>query len=105
MNLYFKIQKLLTVGHIREGGRNPFVDWMAILIVSTLVSIAMISGGIYLYNQVVNGEISSKEKASERKLVTFDTKNLNYFIEKFNTKLEISDSVKREYKGKADPSI
>ncbi len=105
MNLYFRIQKLLSIGHIREGGRNPYVDWMAILIASTLVSLAMISGSIYLYNKVINGEILSKEKVIDRKLVTFDTKSLNYFIEKFNAKAEITDSTKREYKGKADPSI
>jgi hypothetical protein len=90
---------------IKEVGRNPHIDWIAIVFLSTTIVAVLAIGGIYLYNAVNRGEIQSDgaEPASTAK--NLDKKALSAVIQKFSEKEEVTRRMQSGYAGPSDPSI
>ncbi len=90
MNL-FK-QKFLRVPHLsilaslRESTKNPFVDWILILIISGVIVLLLIINSINLHKKVVNGEIQSSENTNLNSPKIFDQNELKSIISKFDSK-------------------
>ncbi len=101
---FFNYKKILSTTAIREGGRNPYVDWAVVLFISVLTFIVLILGSIGLYNKVRNGEIGAVEKSTNTKMKTFNQKDLKYIIEKYNIKSENTNTIKTSFTTLPDPS-
>ena len=96
----------LSVGHsIGEIGKNPFVDWIVVLIVTVLVATVLIVGGAYLYWQVTTGVIQSSGDGSLSTPRRFDQKSLSAAIDRMEVKEAASAAAKRGYSGPSDPSL
>jgi hypothetical protein len=101
---FFNFKRILSVRAIREGGRNPYVDWVVILFISVFVCISLIFGGLSLYEKVRNGEIEAIGTSSSTKMKTFNQKDLKYIIDMYNTKAENINLIKTGFKTVPDPS-
>ena len=101
----FKIQKIFSTGPVREGGRNPYVDWMVILILCVVITISLVVNSVYLYNRVSSGLIQGTKIADSSTNATFDVSGLDYIIEKFNSKSDKFVNTKKGYQAVADPSL
>lgn len=88
----------------REIGRNAFVDWILVLVVSGIVGIGLIAGGVYLYWQITTGNFKS-EPVDEKIEKAFDKQELISLIKYFELREETSIQIKKGYKGPADPSL
>lgn len=104
MKISFQIEKILSLGPIREGGRNPYVDWVVILFLSIAVILAFIFADFYLFKKVTSGKIQSTESLSKSEISDFDDEGLEYIIKKFELKAETLDKVTKSYRGFSDPS-
>lgn len=100
-----RIQQVFTEGPVREGGRNPFVDWSMILMASIVVAVILVSNGVYLFKRVTSGDIQSKTLPVQKNIEILDVESLDYVIGKFNTKADLSNNVKKGYQSVPDPSI
>lgn len=89
----------------RQIGGNAFVDWIFILSVSFLTSLALIIFGLYLYWQVSSGNFHSLRIENTSAENIFNEKELNDTVNFFESKEDISVQIKRGYKGPADPSL
>jgi hypothetical protein len=101
---FFNYRKILSTTAIREGGRNPYVDWVVILFITVISFIALILGGISLYDKVRNGEIEAVGNANNSQMKTFNQKDLKYIIEKYNIKSENINTIKTGFSVIPDPS-
>ena len=100
----FNFKNILSAKAIREGGRNPYVDWVVILIISIVTLSILILVDISLYDKVRSGEIEAVGKANNTKLRTFNQKDLKYIIEKYNIKSENINTIKTGFVTLPDPS-
>ena len=96
---------MFTKYPVKEGGRNPYVDWMMILIVSSIVALLLIANSIYLYKSVTNGDIQSKEISTATTTEIFDVKGLDAVTSKFKEKKDFNLKIKDGFKTVADPAI
>lgn len=101
----FNFKKLLSLKAIREGGRNPYVDWGVVILICSFCLIFMISYGIILYKKVDSGQITTLKVSSESKVKTFNQKDLDYIVNKFKSKSDNVAKIKKSYKTTSDPSI
>ncbi len=101
---FFNYKKILSITAIKEGGRNPYVDWVMILLISTTVLIILILGGVTLYEKVRNGEFEASNKASTTTKKVFNQKDLKYIIERYNTRAENINLIKSGFETVPDPS-
>lgn len=104
-NLILDIRKLFTKGPIKEGGRNPYVDWAMIIIVSSIVLLILIVNGVRLFKLINSGDIQGQKLSVATSTEVFDVKNLDYIIEKFNVKAGLFNNTKKSYRSIVDPSI
>lgn len=103
-NLSFKVKSIFTKGPVREGGRNPYVDWTMILIVSSIITLTLLINGFYLFKRITNGDIQSKDQISQKKIASFDVSGLDSIILKFEEKENLSNVVKKGFQFTIDPS-
>jgi hypothetical protein len=99
------IQKLASKGPVREGGRNPYVDWGMIIIVSLIVIVLLFTNSLFLFQRVKNGDIQSKEPSATAPTNSFDVVGLDNVINKFEAKADANDKIKTNYQSVPDPSI
>lgn len=104
MKNLFNFNKILSVKAIKEGGRNPYVDWAIIIIICTLSSFAMIFYGVVLYKKVGNDKVTSIKVATDSKLKTFNQQDLQFIVDRFNAKSANTIKYKKSYKALEDPS-
>lgn len=102
---YLRVPHLSFSNAIREAGRNPFVDWIIILIVSIVLTIIFILVSLQLYRSVISGDIKSTDAVVVPTIKTFDREELSSVINRFNSKEATSVQVKKGYVGPADPSL
>lgn len=102
---FVKIPDLSVFESLREIGRNPFVDWMIILLISATVAVLMTLGGINLYIRVASGDIRSSDAANSSSVKIFNKKDLTETISQFDMKKTLELQVKRGYSGPSDPAI
>ncbi len=100
----FSFKKLLSSRAIREGGRNPYVDWGVTLFIGAVTLISLVLIDISLYEKVRSGEIKATGEAKSTKLKTFNQKDLKLIIEKYNIKSENTSSITEGYRTVPDPS-
>ncbi len=99
------IQRILSKGPVREGGRNPYVDWTMIIIVSFIVAILLVINSASLFQRVKSGNIQSKEPTATITVNPFDVATLDNIIAKFVAKADMNEQIKKSYHSVADPSI
>ena len=104
-NFSLIIQRLVSKGPVREGGRNPYVDWTMIIIVSFIVAVLLVINSFSLFQRVKNGDIQSKEPVVTVTTNTFDVEGLDNIIGKFGAKADMNIQIKKSYHSVADPSI
>ncbi len=102
---YLQVPHISIANAIREIGRNSFVDWILILIISLILIIIFITNSFYLYRAVTSGKIKSTDIINPSSEKVFDPKDLSSIINHFNTKEEVSIQAKKGYIGPGDPSI
>jgi len=103
MKISFNIRKILSSESIKEGGRNPYVDWAMILIVTFIISLFFIVEGFFTYKKVINGEIKSNEAPIKANKEILNKENFEYIIDKFDTKQKTMNDIKSEFKSYKDP--
>ena len=109
METLFK-KKFMRVPHMpmahafREMGRNAFVDWILILVVSIVVGAALVAGGVYLYWQITSGNFKAAEGPATADKV-FDKEDLTTLIERFEIRETESSQIRKGYGGPSDPSL
>lgn len=100
----FNLKRILSSRAIREGGRNPYIDWVVIIFISAVIFASLVISGISLYDMVRSGEIKAIGEASNTKLKTFNQKDLKFIIEKYNIKNENTTIIKTNFKTVPDPA-
>ena len=87
---------------IKEIGRNPHLDWLLILVISFAVFVALAIGGYNLYNAVTSGDIQGNGSTATG--ARLNEKAITSVISQFETREEVSGSVRNGYAGVSDPS-
>lgn len=109
MNLFkqkfVRVPHLSAVDSLRETSRNPFVDWILILILSLLIVITLVINGVVLYDRVISGDIQGKEVFNDNTIKTFDKNDLKLIINKVNNREELLMQAKRGYTDSINPAI
>ncbi|MES3031496.1 MAG: hypothetical protein V4697_03745 [Patescibacteria group bacterium] len=91
---------------IKEIGKNPFVDWILILLVSLGISIFLITSGVRLYFKVVSGDIKgSSDEETGGTYRPFNQKALSSAIELVKIKESATSRARGGYSGPGDPSF
>ena len=90
---------------IKEIGRNPHIDWITIIFLTSVIAIVLAIGGIYLYNAVTKGDFQDMPINQASSLKKLDEKALSLVIKRLSDKDEISRKVKAGYTGPSDPSL
>ncbi len=90
---------------LKEIGRNPHIDWIIILILSSAATAFLAIGGISLYNAVTRGDSGDAHVVSNTASADLDKKALSRVLERFAQKEELSKKAKSGYAGVGDPSI
>jgi len=100
-----KVPHLHRSGVWKEIGRNAYVDWIFILVMSLLAALILIFAGLYLYWQISTGKFHSSQENDSPLEESFDEKGLSNIIERFEIREGISSEIKKGYRGPADPSL
>lgn len=96
--------KLFNNNIIKEGGRNPHVDWSMILIVFLIIAIIFIANNVYLYKRVVSGDIQSPNIDTSSRGKTFNQKDSDIVIKAYAEKADKFSTAKKGYTAYSDPS-
>jgi hypothetical protein len=109
MNLFkqkfVKVPHLSILDCINETSRNPFVDWIWILITTCVIIVGFIYSSIILYERVVSGDIQSSDVGNTTSVKIFDQKELKVITDKFNNKEIIRLQIIKTYNGPSNPAI
>jgi ATP phosphoribosyltransferase regulatory subunit HisZ len=89
---------------IKEIGRNPQLDWIAIITVSGLVGLVLVLGGVYLYNAIITGTIQATP-SQEGLVKSIDEKTFTSVTQSFSKKDQATKRVVAGYDGPGDPAI
>ena len=95
----------MTVQYIKEIGRNPQVDWIAIVSLSVLIGAVLVSGSVYLYISVTKGTILESASDVSNTIRSIDEKTFSAIVESFIKKEETSKKAQTGYAGPGDPSV
>lgn len=101
---FIRVPHLSTQNAFREIGRNAFVDWLLILILSVIVGGAFVAGGVYLYWQITTGNFKVAD-VSELSASTFSKDDLTSLTNHFQAREDMNAQIKRGYRGPVDPSF
>lgn len=102
---YMKVPHVHSSNVFKEIGRNAYVDWLFILIITTLVAIVLMAGGGYLYWQISTGNFATGSDVVKKDEKIFDQKQLENIINKFQAKEDNSKQTKTGYRGPSDPGL
>lgn len=102
---YDSVPNLSVYSSIREIGRNPFVDWLLILIISSICTVVSVYGGVFLYKEVAIGNMQNSTSTKKSVSKIFDKKELNSIIKLSDLKSEIQAQVKKGFGTVKDPSL
>lgn len=86
-------------------GRDPYVDWVASILLSVIVAIILIVAGYFVYNRT---EASLNEPVSVTKTddkVSKEIKTLDEIISEFDKRANITKNLNYGYDGFGDPAI
>lgn len=89
---------------IKEIGRNPNIDWIAIIVTSLIIVAGLGVRGLTLYNAVTNGSIQGGERQGSAH-VKINEKAISSVIERFEEKAKVTAKVKAGYTGVPDPAL
>lgn len=101
---FIRVPNLHLGGAVKEIGRNAFVDWILVLVVSFIVALLLALGGVYLYWQISSGNFKGTDKAVTNSKKVFDEKELVNMIALFAAKEDATAQIKKGYSGPPDPS-
>lgn len=97
-------------GHeLHEGlsnvGHDPFLDWMFIIIIGTLVTCGLVAAGFLSYTRV--GSILSQPaaKATSTQSSAIDPAMLDHILGQFEARATERAELIKGYKGPLDPSL
>jgi hypothetical protein len=88
----------------KEFFRNPYLDWLAVLIITAVLFITLAFMGLSLYNAVTEGKIVGTAPKS----ATFtkpDEQIISAVVDLFEKREETSAKARAGYTGQPDPSI
>lgn len=102
---YNNVPNLSVYGSIREIGRNPFVDWLTILLIGFICTAGLIYGGFLLYEKVIDSGSQGSTAAKKSVSKIFDKKELQSIIKLFDLKAEIQAQIKKGFGTVKDPSL
>lgn len=88
----------------KEIGRSPHVDWIIIILTTSILAIALAITGIYLYNAVNQGDEDGSSAKTVNSSRILDQKKLSALLERFSIKEAASEKVRGGYVGASDPS-
>jgi hypothetical protein len=84
---------------------DPFLDWVIILVVCAVTSLALVGVGIRVYF-VTERKIASMEVVSDKKSpLPLDTDSLNKVISQFGTRLAEYNAIRKSSVNISDPSL
>lgn len=96
--------KLFNNNIIKEGGRNPHVDWSMILIVFLIIAVIFIVNNVLLYQRVVSGDIQSPNVDTSSRGKTYNQKDSDIVIKMYAEKADAFSAAKKGYTAHPDPS-
>lgn len=101
---FMKVPNLTVFSSIKEIGRNAYVDWIIILITSTVIMFALFIGGLYLYWEITTGnyEGAYTEEKKDEKII--DINRMDAILSAFQIRSDITQKNKQRYSGPTDPS-
>ncbi len=102
---YLRTPQISFFNAIKEVGRNPFVDWIWVLIVSLVLAIIFIINAFSLYKAVTSGDIREADVTTTQPQQIFNSKDLSSIINRFDAKEVKRNQAKERYAGPSDPSI
>jgi hypothetical protein len=91
---FIKVPHLSFVDAIREGGRNPFVDWIMILLISGVIALVSVVNSVLLYKKIVEGSFQRKDVVENTKSKIFEKNDLIKIINNFDKKNNIHNQIK-----------
>lgn len=94
--------KIFKTGIFKEGGKNPYIDWVMILTVSALVLLVLIYHGFVVYQKVQSVNLDSNTINTNNK--TFNKNNFDLVARDFQEKELRLTKNKSGYKTYTDPS-
>jgi hypothetical protein len=99
------LRKIVMKGPVKEGGRNPYVDWVAILLISLVLTILLVLNGVNLFFRINTIEVKTDKPSTGVVADIFDEKVLEEVINNFENRASLSDNARKSYKTLPDPSI
>jgi hypothetical protein len=90
---------------IKEIGRNPIIDWMTLLAVSTLVLITLVFVSFTLYKTVTDGSIEESLGQTSTSFKKVNEKAISTVVDRLEAKAEATKRFRSGYSVTSDPSI
>ena len=90
---------------IKEIGRNPQIDWIAILFISIVIAAGLAFTGYSLYNAVTSGSIKGDGAMFDPSFKKFNEKSISSVLTTFEEKQKVSEKARAGYTGVSDPSL
>ena len=88
----------------KEIGRNTYVDWILIIVLSFIVAVILALGSVSLYSSVTKGNIKGANVKVAESPDIFSTTDLSNLIRTFDQKAAKTTEAEKGYVGGADPS-
>lgn len=86
----------LHIGNaVREIGRNAYVDWIIILVISILIAVSLSVGGLHLYWLISTGNFKGTDVETSNPKKLFDEKSLSKVREIFDQKAAITGRLEK----------
>lgn len=110
MNLFAfkksKDMKSLTssVGFFHSIGRDPYTDWLIILVVAIVAGAVMLALGFLTYTSAA-ARLNADNFTASADTVKFDDKALTKLLSQFDARAAERTKLKKTYDGPGDPSI
>jgi hypothetical protein len=110
MALFNKKKSTRHHGHeIHEGmsniGHDPFIDWLFILVMGCIVTIALVAAGLLSYQRVGRILSAPPTQATNSASSAIDPGMLQHVLEQYETRSQERTELMKTYKGPADPSL
>jgi hypothetical protein len=110
MKLFSKKSSAHSHGHeIHEGmsniGHDPFIDWLFILVMGSVVVIALVAAGFLSYKKVGNILSAPPTEATSSASSAIDPGMLAHVLKQYEVRAQERAEIIKAYKGPADPSL
>ncbi len=96
--------KSKLLDNLGNFGHDPHIDWVLIVMLSTIISIVLVVMGVLAYMKV-GDRLAQKNKTAPVVTKTIDAKMLDYVVGKYDARVQESASLNKNFVGPVDPSL